>query len=387
MTEHLIKEINLDDKIIYLLGTAHVSKKSVEQVRESIESLKPDTIAVELCDARAEALNNPEQWKKTDLFEIIRNHRLMFLFGQLFLSSFQKRIGDQIGVKPGQEMVQAIKSAEEQEAQIAYIDRPINITLQRAWSRLGWWTSIKLIASGFASLFESGEEIDEETIEDLKGQDMLEDAIEELGNELPEIKEVIIHERDQYMAEKLRHTPGHKILAVIGAGHLAGIQEEIKQEHDLEALSKIPKPNPLAKFIPWLLPLMIIGLFIYIWQTAGAEQFTQVLESWFLFNAGLGGLGALLALPHPLTVLSAALACPFTSLNPLVAGGWVAGLTEAYFNPPTVADFESIQDDITKPSAYWSNKVLKLILVVALTNLGSSLGTYLAGLEMVQSIL
>jgi pheromone shutdown-related protein TraB len=366
------------DKEIILLGTAHVSKESADLVARVIEEEKPDTVCVELCEARYQAITQKNKWQNTDLIKVIKEKKAFLLLSNLMLSSFQKKIGQKLGIKPGQEMLQAIEAAKAVDAQIHLADRNIRITLSRTWRLMGLWTKIKLLAQIVASMGEGLDDITEEDIEEMKKKDVLETLLSEIGQALPEVRSILIDERDQYLAEKIRTAPGKKIVAVVGAGHVPGIQKYWNKEIDIEALDRMPSKGRLSGILKWGIPALIIGLIVAGFFFAGSAGGVNMIKWWVLANAVLAGLGAAIALAHPLTILSAIVAAPLTSLNPMIAAGWVSGLVEALLGKPKVKDFESLPEDIVSAKGFWTNKITRILLVVVFTNIGSSIGTFVA---------
>ncbi len=373
-----VKRVQIGDKEIFLVATAHVSQKSVDEVRETIQAVRPDTVCVELCESRYNNIKNREQWKKTDILKIVREGKAMLLLTSLIMTSFQKRIGKQLGVTPGAEMMEGIDQAAETGARLALIDRDIQITLKRTWGNLGFKDKFKLALQLAGSLFAT-EEIDKETIEEIKKDDKLADILELMASEFPMVKSTLIDERDTFLASKLRSTEGRRLVAVVGAGHVPGILREIDQERSLEPLLQIPETSIWPRILKWGIPAAIVGVFVYAFTQQGVERSMDSVYIWILVNGMLAALGAALAFGHPLTVLSAFLAAPLTSLNPLIAAGWVSGLVQAFVKRPTVADLENLPESITSVKGFWLNPVSRILLVVALSNLGSSLGTFISG--------
>jgi len=375
---HMLKK---DGKEILLVGTAHVSKESAREVKELIEQEKPDSVCVELCLARYNSINNPSKWKNMDIITIIKQKKALLLLANLILSSFQKRLAQQLGINPGQEMIQAISSAKEINAHLVLADRDIQVTFTRVWKKLNLWGKIRILFMLIFSMFNK-EKISEEEIERLKSEDILTAALSELARSFPRLKNTLIDERDQYLAEKIKLAPGNKVIAIVGAGHIPGIKKEIDKEHDLITLIKIPSTSNYIKVLVWGIPLAIIAIiastFTYS-HPAGFEQITQ----WFLWNGSLSALGALIAMAHPLSILTAFVAAPFSSLNPLLAAGWFAGIAEALIRRPRVEDFEQL-GDITTLKDFFYNRVTKILLVVALANLGSMAGTFIGGAKVIQ---
>jgi pheromone shutdown-related protein TraB len=370
--------LTFEDKDIILLGTAHVSKESADLVARVIEEEKPDTVAIELCEARYQALTQKNKWQNTDLIKVIKEKKAFLLLSNLMLSSFQKKIGRKLGIKPGQEMLQAIEAAQSVDAQIHLADRNIRTTLSRTWRLMGLWTKIKLLAQFVASMGGGIDDITEEDIEEMKKKDVLETLLSEIGQALPEVRRILIDERDKYLAEKIRTASGKKIVAVVGAGHVPGIKNYWGKEIDIEALDQMPPKGRLSGILKWGIPALIIGLIVAGFFFAGSAGGVHMIKWWILANAVLAGLGAAIALAHPLTILSAIAAAPLTSLNPMIAAGWVSGLVETLLGKPKVKDFESLPEDIVSAKGFWTNKITKILLVVVFTNIGSSLGTFVA---------
>ncbi|MDZ7598208.1 MAG: TraB/GumN family protein [Desulfobacterales bacterium] len=373
----MIHRLNHGDKTITLIGTAHVSRESAELVTSVIAAENPDTVCVELCPARYQAIQEKNAWQDMDIIKVIREKKAFLLLANLMLAAFQKRIAAKLDVTPGQEMLSAIAAATAAGAGIHLADRDIRTTLGRVWRFLGLWGKIKLILQLALSLGQA-DEIQEADIERMKQEDMLQSVLSELGRSLPVIKEILIDERDRFLAEKIRTAPGRRIVAVVGAGHVPGIKAVWQTPVDVTALSALPPKSRLSSMIQWLLPGGILLLMVAGFFFGGAAAGTDMIILWVLANGILAGLGALIALAHPLTILSSVLAAPLTSLNPMIAAGWVSGLVEAFSRKPRVRDFENLSVDILSLRGFWHNKVTRILMVVVFTNLGSSLGTLVA---------
>jgi pheromone shutdown-related protein TraB len=369
--------LTFNEKDFVLVGTAHVSKESARLAKAVIEEERPDTVCVELCESRYQAIQQKDRWQDTDIVKVIRQRKTFLLLSNLLLASFQKRIAKQFDVKPGQEMITAIHTAESVGARIQLADRDIRTTLSRTWRVMGFWSKIKLLFQLMMSLGELSE-IKEEDIERMKQQDVLETLLSEVGKSLPELKAILIDERDQYLAEKIRTAPGHKIVAVVGAGHIPGIQKYWNADINTRALEQLPAKGKSIGILKWLIPLVIFGLFIAGFFFGGKKAGTDMIVWWILANGILAGVGAMVALAHPATILSSIIAAPLTSLNPMIAAGWVSGLVEAFSRKPKVRDLESLPEDILSVRGFWRNNVTRILLVVVFTNLGSSLGTFIA---------
>ena len=377
MTRENIHQLTFEDKEIYLVGTAHVSRESVNLVNEVINEKEPDTVCVELCKSRYESLTQKKAWQEANVFKVIREKKAVLLLSNLILVYFQKKIGHKLGARPGEEMLHAIQSAEGVGAGIHLADRDIRTTLARTWRLMGLWTKMKLLGQIITSA--GGlESITEEQIEEMKKKDVLETLLTEIGEELPEVKNVLIDERDQYLTYRIRTAPGKRIVAVVGAGHVPGIQHYWNLPLDIEPLEQIPPKSKLIGIFKWVIPLLILALFILGFFTAGTSTTTHMLKWWILANSILAGVGAALALAHPLTIFSAVVSAPLTSLNPMIAAGWVSGLVETFVGKPKVRDFERLPEDISSLRGFWKNKITRILLVVVFTNIGSALGTFVA---------
>ena len=372
-----IHHLVFEDKEIILLGTAHVSKESVRLAVDVIEAEKPDTVCVELCESRYQSIRQKDKWQDTDIVKVIKEKKTFLLLSNLLLVSFQKRIADKLDVKPGEEMIKAMEIGEALGAEIHLADRNIRITLLKTWRAMGLWSKVKLLFQLVLSIGKI-DEINEEDIEKMKQEDVLHTLLSDVGKSLPILKDILIDERDQYLAQKIRTAPGNKIVAVVGAGHVPGIKKCWNTDIDIEALEQIPPKGKTSGILKWIIPLAILVLIVLGFYHGGANAGTDMIWWWVMANGILAGLGAAIAMAHPLTILSSVLAAPLTSLNPMIAAGWVAGLVEAFSRKPKVKDFERLPEDILSIRGFWRNKVTRILLVVVFTNLGSSLGTFVA---------
>ena len=372
-----LTHLKFNAKEFILVGTAHVSKESARLAKTVIEKERPDTVCVELCPSRFQAIQQKDRWQDTDIIKVIREKKSFLLLSNLLLASFQKRIAKQFDIQPGAEMLTAIDTAESIGAQIHLADRDIRTTLSRTWRVMGFWGKIKLIFQLVLSLGQL-DEIKEEDIEKMKQQDVLETLLSEVGKSLPALKSILIDERDQYLAEKIRTAPGNKIVAIVGAGHVPGIQKYWNSDIDIRTLDQLPPKGKSIGILKWLIPAAIVALFIAGFFYGGTKAGTDMIVWWILANGILAGLGAIIALAHPATIISSILAAPLTSLNPMIAAGWVSGLVEAFSRKPKVKDLERLPEDILSIRGFWKNNVTRILLVVIFTNLGSSLGTFIA---------
>ncbi len=373
-----VTHIKLDDRDIYLVGTAHVSTESVEDVKKTVELISPDAIAVELCQPRHKAMTNPQAWQQMNIFNVIKQKKSTFLLAQMIMSSFYKKLGKELGIQPGAEMLEGINLAEQTNVKLVLADREIEVTLKRLWGNLTFFNKLKLFYQLLLS-FLSNEKIDAEMIETLKAKDQLTQIMEAFGKSLPQVKKYLIDERDIYLAQKIRSaTEYKKIVAVVGAGHVPGITEHIKTDHDLAEITSIPPKSIWPKILKWSFPIAIIALVTWGFFKQGPAHSMDNVYIWILVNGVLSALGAALALAHPLTIAASFLAAPLTSLNPMIAAGWVAGLVQAKLKKPTVADLENLPEAISSFSGFWKNPATKILLVVAMANLGSGIGTWIA---------
>ena len=373
-----VKKISFDGKQILLIGTAHISESSVAEVKQVIENEIPDTVLVELCRSRYQAMVDKDQWKNMDIFKVVREGKSFLLFANLIMTAFQKRLGSKLGIKPGAEMLEAVEASDRLGAKLLLADRDVKITLQRTWRGISFWGKIKVLSQLLASFFVN-EEISKEEIEKLKESDALSEAMQMLSEHSPEIKSILIDERDQYMAEKIRQAQGELIVAVVGAGHVNGITKEIKKEHDLTELDTVPSPGKLGLILKWGIPSLILGLIAYGFFVVDKDVSFEMVQRWFIINGTLSALGTAIAFGHPITIATAFVAAPFTSLNPAIAAGWVAGLVEALLRKPQVKDFENLADDISYFKGFWKNNITRILLVVIFANLGSAIGTFVGG--------
>ncbi|RBP39539.1 TraB/GumN family protein [Garciella nitratireducens] len=385
MLANNIYQLNVDGKEILLIGTAHVSKQSAEQVKEMIEQERPDSVCIELDEGRYKSITEQNKWENTDIVQVIKEKRAILLLVNLILSTYQKRMANQFDIQPGQEMIQGIESAKKAGANIVLVDRDIQTTFKRIWRGVSFWGKVKLFFSIILSIFDD-EEITEEELEKMKTEDMLTSALNELSSNFPDLKKYLVDERDQHLAQKIKEAPGKKIIAVLGAAHIPGIKEEIFKEHDLKKLTEIPRKPKSSKLIGWMIPLAIILMILSTFSVDTSKGIDQII-SWILWNGSLSAIGTIIAGGHILSILTAFLVAPITSLNPLLAAGWFAGFTESFIRKPRVKDFENLTEDISTIKGFWKNRVTKILLVVILANLGSVIGTWIGGINIIRSFI
>lgn len=382
-----VRRLDQDGREIILIGTAHVSQKSVDLVHQLIEEEKPDLVCVELDQKRYESLADSERWKDLDLKKIIKNKQLSTLMINLILASYQKKLGDKLGVRPGAELMEATQHAMQQGIPVELCDRDVRVTMRRAWKSTSFLRKGYLLASLIASLFHDSD-ITEENIEALKETDALSELMIELGTAMPELKRVLIDERDTYISEKIKNGKGHKIVAVVGAGHLQGIVEALTSDRSdqMEEISSIPPVSPIWKTVGWLVPVLIIGSLGLIGLTKGVSVAGGSFIYWVLANGIPSSLGAAAGLSHPLTILAAFLGAPLTSLTPVIGAGYLCAFVQAVAQPPVVHEFETVLEDMANWRRWWNNKLLKVFLAFILPGFGSMIGTWIGGYEIISTL-
>ena len=386
------KVLELNGRKITLIGTAHVSKESIEEVTQTIKTLSPDCVAIELDEKRADSIQNAEKYSQLDIIKVLKRHEGFLLLANLILSSFQRRMGLNVGVKPGDEMLAAINTANQMSISSVMVDRPIQITLKRAWAKNSFWGKCKLFALLISSAF-SKEEVDPAEIENLKNSSEMDSMMEELAKEMPVIKKVLIDERDEYLASKIWDAQGENVVAVLGAGHLPGVEKHLQklasgeETTDVNEISEIPPKSVVSKIAAWIIPALIIGLIAAGFIYGGKKAGTQLLTTWFLWNAIPAALLSIIALAHPITILVAFVAAPFTSLCPFIGIGFCTAIVQALVCKPKVSDMESLQDDVGSVKTFYKNRILKVLLVFILSTLGSALGTFAGGSNVIAKLL
>lgn len=386
------KVLELNGRKITLIGTAHVSKESIEEVTQTIKTLSPDCVAIELDEKRADSIQNAERYSQLDIIKVLKRHEGFLLLANLILSSFQRRMGLNVGVKPGDEMLATINTANQMNISSVMVDRPIQITLKRAWAKNSFWGKCKLFALLISSAF-SKEEVNPAEIENLKNSSEMDSMMEELAKEMPVIKKVLIDERDEYLASKIWDAKGENIVAVLGAGHLPGVEKHLQKlatgekTSDVDEISAIPPKSVLSKIAAWIIPALIIGLIVAGFVYGGRKAGAQLLTTWFLWNAIPAALLSIIALAHPITILVAFVAAPFTSLCPFIGIGFCTAIVQALVCKPKVSDMESLQDDVGSIKTFYKNRILRVLLVFILSTLGSALGTFAGGSNVIAKLL
>jgi pheromone shutdown-related protein TraB len=383
--------ITLKDREIILIGTAHISKESINEVAEAIREEKPTMVCVELDEGRYKAMTEKERWENLDIVKILKEGKGFLLMANLVLSGFQRRLGQDLGAKPGEEMNAAITTAGELDIPFAFCDREIQSTLRRAWNKCNFWNKSKLLASLLSSAF-SKEKLSEAEIEDLKKRSELDGMMDELAAYMPPVKTALIDERDRYLAAKIWANPGvaqdetgkTKQVAVVGAGHLKGIQAHLEkiasgeEDIDVSGLESIAKPGAISKIAPWLIPAVIAALVAAGAFRLGADVSVSMLLRWLLLNGSLAALGALVALAHPLSILVSFFGAPIGTLSPFISVGLFSGVMEAVMRKPRVSDTETLVDAVSSLKGVYRNRITHALLVFFLASLGGAIGNFIS---------
>ena len=366
------------DRTWWIVGTAHVSQESVEEVRRVIQAVRPDTVAVELCEPRYESMMDEDRWKKLDLYQVIRQGRTLFLLMSLALGAYQRRLGAKLGVKPGAELLEAVHVARETGAELSLIDRNINATLKRAWASVGFWKKSMLLAGITDSLI-GQEEVSAEQIEDLKNKAKLTDVMSQFAEALPEVKGALIDERDRFMVSRLHDAPGKRIVAVVGAGHVPGMLAGFDKPEPTASLEELPPPAWWSPILKWSVPALLIASLIWGWQLDPAGGTVEdLLWAWIAPHVIGGVVSAIIAGATIPSILVSAVVSPFTPLNPLLAAGMFTGITEAWMRKPKVEDAERIPDDVQSIGGVYRNPVTRVMLVAIMTNFGAVLANFIS---------
>jgi pheromone shutdown-related protein TraB len=392
-----IERVQRDGVEYVMLGTAHVSRNSVDAVDALLAHEHFDAVAVELCDSRAQSMRDPEAFKQMDLFKVIRQGKAGMVAASLVLSTFQKRLADQSGIQPGAEMKAAMDGADQRSLPLWLIDREVGTTLKRAWHSVGFWQRFGLLGGLLASVFER-EEIEQGEIEKLKQGDLLESAFSEFASESQPLYNSLIGERDAFMAARLRQETARsatdeprRVLVVIGAGHLKGLSGLLREQKNDPAatIAELAATPPKARWPKWLavaLVLLVFGAIAYAFHRNAALG-TQALTAWVLFTGGFAALGALAAGGHPLSILAAFIAAPIKPFRPGIPAGGISAMAEAWVRRPRVVDFDTLRDDIVHWSGWWKNRVARTLLNFFLVSLGTIIGEYSAGIHIFKSLL
>ena len=374
MSSQHVTVVEHHGKTIHIVGTAHVSRRSVEQPEKVIDEVQPDTVCVELDAIRYQAMMDDSQWRKLDIFQIIREKKVLLLFSNLVLSNYQRQLGKKLGVEPGAEMRAAILRAEASGAELVLADRDVQATLKRAWRNLSFWNKVQ-VSGALMDGFFAPQEIEETQIEALKDKDNVSEAMKQFAQFMPRLQGPLIDERDQYLMASIAEAPGKTIVAVVGAGHVEGMLRYLGKEVDREALSRLPPPSPWGRFWAWALPLAILGLGYYAYQKHQGQNLSELIFAWVLPTAGGSALLSLVAGARLLTVLVAIVGSPITTLHPAIGIGMLTGLTEAWLRRPTVADCEHVKDAMSSLRGVYRNRVTRVLLVTLLSSLGAIIGS------------
>ena len=377
------ERLAIGNRTIVLVGTAHVSRESVEEVRRVIGEEAPDRVCVELDEGRYASITQGNSWQNLNIGKVLREGKGFLLMANLVLASFQRRMGSELGVRPGEEMLAAIQAAQEKGTPFSLCDRNIQITLRRAWARTGAWGKMKMLAAMLSSVFTT-EKLDPKEIEKLKEKDVLQEMMEELATYLPAAKQVLIDERDMYLAARIFQAQGDKVVAVVGAGHLAGIARHIRALHDksesddVSALDELPVRSVAGRVLPWGIPAIIVALFSLGFIRAGWRMSLAMFWRWLLIHGGLAAVGSLLAWAHPLTIVIAFVGAPIGTLNPFGKIGLFTGVAEAFLRKPRVRDLEGLAEDVATFKGFYTNRVTHILIVFFLSTLGAAIGNIIA---------
>ncbi len=385
--EENVSRLFVKGKEIIIVGTAHISRESIELVKEVIKEEKPDCVCVELDEKRYKAISQRDKFESLDIKKVIRKKQLTTLMANLILSSYQKKLGERLGVLPGSELIEAVNCAKELNIPVELCDRDIRTTLLRAWRLTPFWKKGKLISSLVLSIFDDTE-VTEEKLRELKKSDVISELMAELGSAMPELKRVLIDERDTFLAEKIKGSKGEKVVAVVGAGHVEGIKKALLEDRskDIPEISTIPPASPYFKAAGWAIPAVIIGSIIIIAFQRGGQVAGQNCIYWILANGIACALGAVAALAHPYTIATGFIAAPITSLTPVIGAGYVTAFVQAVVRPPLVKEIKNASKDITTLKGWWTNNLLKVFLAFLLPGIGSMIGTWLGGYKIVSNL-
>lgn len=379
-------ETRVGDIEYTLLGTAHVSKASVDAVRHLIATRPFDLIAVELDEHRYHSLMRPDDWSSVDLFKIVKDGKAGMLAANLALGAYQRRLAEQFGVEPGAELKAACLEAQPKNIPVELIDRDVGVTLKRAYAAVGFFDKMTIVGGLVASAI-SSDEITEADVEKLKEGDILTNTFDEFARQSKPLHHALIVERDRYMAARLRETskPGQRVLAVVGAGHLAGLARALEGKdpgdtESLETLRALPPPSIWPKLFGYLVIALLIGGFVWAFNQ-GVDVGRDLVSFYVFATGGFAALGALIAGGHPLSIVAAFLSAPLTVLHPALAAGMFSAGAEVWIRKPRVADFEALRDDLKQWRGWWKNRVARTLLVFFLTNACTGIGVYLTGIE------
>jgi len=367
-----------NEKQLFLIGTAHVSKNSADLVESRIHEIKPDIICIELDEQRFNSIKNRNKYENIDIFKIIKNKQLFFFIGQFIMASFQKKISEKTGSRPGEEFIRAINISESENIPLALIDRNIGTTLKRAWRLTPVKHKFRFMGS---MLFSDNEEFDNLDIEQLKKSDAIETLVKSFSEELPETKKVLIDERDLFLAYGIQKNLADKTIAVVGAGHVPGILKYLGEEisdDEKDNINFIPERSKTASIMKWIVPALIMLIFIWGFFSGNKEVVKDFALIWILAHGLLTVLGCMISLAHPLTIITGFIASPITSLNPTIGAGFVTALVQAIMVKPRIKDFEQLNNNSLHFKQWWENRLTKIFLVFLFSSIGSSIGTFVA---------
>lgn len=386
----LQRVLNLNGRTITLIGTAHVSAESITEVENTIRELKPDSVAVELDEKRADSIRNKDKYSQLDIVKVLKRGEGFLLLANLVLASFQRRMGQNVGVQPGDEMLAGMKTADELGIPTVMADRAIQVTLKRAWAKNSFWGKCKLLAALLSSAF-SNEDMSAQDIENIKEKNEMDSMMNELADYMPVVKEVLIDERNVYLAKNIWEAKGNSVVAVLGAGHLDGVVENLEkiaagtENPDLSEIDAVPQKSTASKICGWIIPAIIVGLIVAGFIYGGAQLGTKMIKSWVLWNGTCAAVLTLIAAGHPLTIIVAFISAPITSLCPFIGCGFVTAIVQAVLVKPKVKDMETLQDDVTF-KGFYKNRILRILLIFFLSSLGSSVATFVSGADIIGSL-
>jgi pheromone shutdown-related protein TraB len=379
--------IRRDGQTVLLVGTAHISRESADLVELVIEQEQPDTVCIELDEKRYEALSKPQQWEKLDLKQIIKNKQLSTLIVNLVLSSYQKKLGGKLGVQPGTELLTAAKTAERFSIPVELCDRDVRVTLRRAWKATSFWKKSYLVATLLATLWDDTE-LTEEKLAELRQKDVLSELMDEIGKALPAAKTALIDERDIFMAEKIKASAGKRVVAVVGAGHMAGLTRAMQEDNRsrMDEISSIPPVGMIWHVLGWSVPAAILLALVATGFRHGFDAAGANALYWVLATGVPAGVGAILSLSHPATILSAFVTAPLTTLIPVLGVGHVCAFVQVMVQPPVVKEFETVTADMGTFRGWFRNRLLRVFLAFSLPSIGASCGSLMGGWKIFSSL-
>ena len=371
----------------FIIGTAHVSHTSVDEVRSVIARVKPDVVAVELCQQRFDALTKDSAFRDLDIFKIVREGKTLYLLGHLALSAYQRRMGASLGIKPGAELLAAVDAGRAVGSRIELIDRNVNVTLKRTWKNIGFWKRNMLLASLVAGDSQAKSSDTSATpaaaltdqIEGLKDPSTLSEMLSEFARVLPEVKVPLIDERDQYLVSNMTDTAGaaQRVVAVVGAAHVPGMKSWFGKPINRSVLDQLPKPSWFWTALTWLTPILLAVAFVVAWRRSDTTSFAEMMLAWILPTSVGAGLMTLVAGGRPLSVLSALLVAPIAAIHPLLGTGMVVGAVEAWRRKPSVKDCEALAEDTQSLRGFWRNPVTRILIIAIASGLGTAAGFWI----------